>query len=165
MSICILNLYDYILYMCPYSMLFGYKIPSYRVFRILKSKSGSDQPDSNQWPKEFYWQLQSSALPTELWSVSKDREKPTSYSGPAGIFIKKTPSPGIEPGAQTWKAWMLPTTPQWITQLMTETTTVTALTERYLDRERLVRLMRDTRDTRYTRETHLLLFLYGLLYT
>ena len=51
---------------------------------------------------------------------------------------------------------------------MTETTTVTALTERYLDRERLMRLMRDmrdTRDTRDTRETHLLLFLYGLLYT
>ena len=30
----------------------------------------SDQPDSNQWPKEFYSRLQSSALPTELWSVS-----------------------------------------------------------------------------------------------
>ena len=28
----------------------------------------------------------------------------------------KTPSPGIEPGAQTWKAWMLPTTPQWIAE-------------------------------------------------
>ena len=48
---------------------------------------------------------------------------------------------------------------------MTETTTVTALTERYLDRERLMRLMRLMRDTRDTRETHLLLFLYGLLYT
>ena len=27
--------------------------------------------------------------------------------------FKKIPSPGIEPGAQTWKACMLPTTPQW----------------------------------------------------
>ena len=30
---------------------------------------------------------------------------------------KKVPSPGIEPGAQTWEACMLPTTPQWITYI------------------------------------------------
>ena len=30
---------------------------------------------------------------------------------------KKVPSPGIEPGAQTWEACMLPTTPQWITDI------------------------------------------------
>ena len=28
-------------------------------------------------------------------------------------FREKIPSPGIEPGAQTWKACMLPTTPRW----------------------------------------------------
>ena len=32
---------------------------------------------------------------------------------------KKTPSPGIEPGAQTWEACMLPTTPQWIADSLT----------------------------------------------
>ena len=30
------------------------------------------------------------------------------------FFIIKTPSPGIEPEAQTWEACMLPTTPRWI---------------------------------------------------
>ena len=35
-----------------------------------KRKKGSDLPESNQRPKEIYLQLQSSALPTELRSVS-----------------------------------------------------------------------------------------------
>ena len=33
------------------------------------------------------------------------------------VKIQKVPSPGIEPGAQTWKACMLPTTPQWIADI------------------------------------------------
>ena len=37
-----------------------------------------------------------------------------SYSSLFHPPCKKTPSPGIEPGAQTWEACMLPTTPQWI---------------------------------------------------
>ena len=32
---------------------------------------------------------------------------------PYFLFPKKVPLPGIEPGAQTWEACMLPTTPQW----------------------------------------------------
>ena len=40
------------------------------------------------------------------------------FSLPAVDFLKKTPSPGIEPGAQTWEACMLPTTPQWISVLL-----------------------------------------------
>ncbi len=46
----------------------GISVKSFPLFITLSSKISSDEPDSNQRPKDFYFTLQSSALPTELSS-------------------------------------------------------------------------------------------------